>query len=200
MYNIQMQQDRAQLGCVIRMIRVSAYVMYAYATVPKHSYKNMYFQFLFQEYQFPDRINEKQFLFSAGKCYNVAEDFFPRRRKPKTEQSKTKKVGREDEAQLRRMQKEFDSEQEKSHFVNIPPHFPHEGKAMLIRDMRNIDLEEAAATTTTTTPSSPPPKSPRKEEKKQPELDEHFFYGNVPVLEYQLSDGSGGTVKQTPRR
>jgi len=30
-------------------------------------------------------------------------------------------------------------------------------------------------------------------------LDEHFFYGNHPVMDYKLSDGSKGSVDQIPR-
>ena len=29
---------------------------------------------------------------------------------------------------------------------------------------------------------------------------EHFLYGNMPVLEYQLSDGTGGSIPKTPRK
>ena len=158
-------------------------------------------------------------LWFSGKCYNVAEDFFPRRRKPKKE---TSDEGIPHEEQQRRMQKDFQSEQEKSHFVNIPPHFPHEGKEMLMRDMRNIHLTEEDNNKPLQTEQSDSlsrslgdnptegeksinndkeeARDTQSERNLRPELDEHFFYGNVPVLEYQLSDGSGGTVKQTPRR
>ena len=39
-----------------------------------------------------------------------------------------------------------------------------------------------------------------EEEAKKQQQSNHFFYGNAPVLEYRLTDGSSGAVEQkTPR-
>ena len=157
----------------------------------------------------------------------MAEDFFPRRRKPKIEE---KEAGfQKQQQQLSRMQKDLEGHEASmvmretapsSHFVHIPPHFPHEGKEMLRRDMEQQQLSRDNEATEQIEAESPnlersaveeeerrrkrnnnELQQPQQHERaRRPELDEHFFYGNVPVLEYQLSDGTGGTLKQTPRR
>lgn len=81
---------------------------------------------------------------------------------------------------------------------NIPAFLPYEAKQALLREMnnrneRNINSEES---------KRKPKQNPLEEKPKKPEDDsaDHFLYGNVPVVEYQLSNGSGGTVKKTPRK
>ena len=40
----------------------------------------------------------------------------------------------------------------------------------------------------------------KQQEQQEQQQSNHFFYGNAPVLEYRLTDGSSGAVQQkTPR-
>ena len=43
-------------------------------------------------------------------------------------------------------------------------------------------------------------KQQEQQEQQEQQQSNHFFYGNAPVLEYRLTDGSSGAVQQkTPR-
>jgi hypothetical protein len=61
--------------------------------------------------------------------------------------------------------------------------------------------EEAAETAKADPASGKSGKNPGQKtvEEEEERMDEHFFYGNLPVLDYKLSDGTKGSVDQIPR-
>ncbi len=96
-------------------------------------------------------------------------------------------------------------------YETIPAILPYEARLALLRDLRRRGQRklELAEKDSTEEVSGPPPakEEPVKEQhqkdktNKKSDSAEHFLYGNMPVVEYQLSDGSGGTVVgKTPRR
>ena len=163
-----------------------------------------------------------------GKCYNVPPEFLEKKRKPRLEQTPVVEP-RPLPADSNRDPKLFpESEPESAaisaatadigdhQFNNIPAFMPYEAKQALLREMSRADrkLEEEEF------PEEPDEEAAGKIERgaaksgEKPvavqqgvavpdtddRLDEHFFYGNHPVMDYSLSDGSKGTVDQTPRR
>ena len=70
--------------------------------------------------------------------------------------------------------------------------------------LSRIPSQQTSSSSTTSTPKSPAVSDNvvdvTEEEAKKQQQSNHFFYGNAPVLEYRLTDGSSGAVEQkTPR-
>ena len=88
-----------------------------------------------------------------------------------------------------------EEEEEEEEHKNIPAVMPYEARQALLREIRRgkrkLDLSSTKVEKL---------KEERQEPREQPDSAEHFLYGNMPVVEYQLSDGTGGTVGKTPRR
>ena len=118
----------------------------------------------------------------------------------------------------------IDESEEADLFNNIPAILPYEAKVALLREISRSDRKfpadgEAEASTGVEESSKidrgtgKSGKSPNNVDGKvvvvdgadvggedDDKLDEHFFYGNHPVMDYKLSDGSNGAVDQIPRR
>ncbi len=108
---------------------------------------------------------------STGKCYNFPENYVPRR-KPRIKNSKpAEKVNK------------APSNGGEETVKKIPAVLPYEAQQALLRSHRNLDLDETV-----------------EHKKEQQKLADHFLYGNHPVVEYQLSDGSKGNLNKTPRK
>ena len=81
---------------------------------------------------------------------------------------------------------------------NIPAILPYEAKQALLRDFNGNPrqsrkngqevVEEIVNDVE------------KDEEEEQQQQDQHFLYGNAPILEYQISDGKRGTIRKTPRK
>ena len=108
---------------------------------------------------------------------------------------------------------EESSSEEENLFNNIPAILPYEAKQALLREISRTDrkLEEEAAAAEEETgkidrgtgksgKKQIPLKIIEEEEEEDEQLDEHFFYGNHPIMEFKLSDGAKGSVDQVPRR
>lgn len=151
------------------------------------------------------------------KCYNMKEDLFIRHPRKEVDQSmvepkiepqvEEKEVGNslEEEEQSHRETKEA-----KFHppmIQNIPAFLPYEAKQALLHAMNN-----PSSTRQSKTVDAKENKEAKKEKEQEKEagsarenrgddsFDQHFFYGNEPILHYKLADNSEGTVRKTPRR
>ncbi len=159
----------------------------------------------------PELRNQSVFL--PGKCYNVPPEFLEKKRKPRVEdQSPISKP----EVKNFRDSKLIDESEEADLFNNIPAILPYEAKVALLREISRSDrkLPEDGEATSGVEASGKidrgtgkSGKSPKHADDKvvvvdedDDKLDEHFFYGNHPVIDYKLSDGSNGAVDQIPRR
>lgn len=122
------------------------------------------------------------------KCYNVPEDFMPRRhRKPRIEYETGSQLGELPESET---------------FQNIPAILPYEAKQALLREMsrKHRTLPLKRATEAAETLEEMEQIQDAQQLAKSADEDHHFFYGNMPVMEFKLPDGSKGAVQQTPRK
>ncbi len=115
----------------------------------------------------------------------------------------------------------IDESEEADLFNNIPAILPYEAKVALLREISRSDRklpedgeppggdEESGKIDRGTGKSGKNPKTidgnvgvvgGMDGGEEDDKLDEHFFYGNHPVMDYKLSDGSNGAVDQIPRR
>jgi len=142
------------------------------------------------------------------KCYNVPEDFLPKKaRKPKVDQFHSDVLKNIEVKQDQKEDKILSPES----LQNIPAFLPYEAKQALLRELSRSDRElpmhnvkemnmaaevleeveeaqdksKASASTGATVPDP---------------SDSHFFYANSPVMEFNLANGNSGSVGQTPRK
>ena len=154
--------------------------------------------------------------FVSGKCYNVPPEFLEKKRKPRLEQTPIfefepkQKENRSRDPKLINESEEEEEVESENNFNNIPAILPYEAKVALLREISQTDRkpgevepeEEVSKIDRGTGKSGKKqmaPKTGEDVEETDDSLDEHFFYGNHPVIDYKLSDGSKGTVDQVPR-
>ncbi len=135
------------------------------------------------------------FFSILGKCYNFPDNYLPRRnRSPLEDGAATKHESRDLwKADTDDEEDEDDEDDDGDDFVeSLPAILPYEAKQAVLRNQRELDLEPNEV-------SVDPGHSSSLPLKRAADSTEHFLYGNMPVVEYRLSDGSGGTVGKTPR-
>jgi hypothetical protein len=146
----------------------------------------------------------------SGKCYNVPPEFLEKKRKPRLEQTPIFQVDarqRENDQRHPKLMDESEEEEEETenNFNNIPAILPYEAKVALLREISQTDRKSADEPEEVEKIDRGTGKSGKKQAPKNgaedidDSLDEHFFYGNHPVMDYKLSDGSKGNVDQVPR-
>lgn len=142
----------------------------------------------------------------SGKCYNVPEDFLPRRhRKPKFEFE----IESLKNTEVKQAKKLLTSES----LQNIPAFLPYEAKQALLRELSRADRKLSDIKVNAAVEALEEVEQIQAEENQNQSDDEihfddsendtndpHFFYGNLPVMEFSLADGTSGSVRQTPRR
>ena len=104
------------------------------------------------------------------------------------------------------MDESEEEEETENNFNNIPAILPYEAKVALLREISQTDRKSADEPEvekidrgTGKSGKKQAPKNGAEVEDIDDSLDEHFFYGNHPVMDYKLSDGSKGNVDQVPR-
>ena len=130
----------------------------------------------------------------SGKCYNVEEEFLAKHhRKPKIDFSQPDSGLTQVEAQKSSEIEAEGRNVDVEALQNIPAMLPYEAKQALLRELsrkdRKIPMEQINAAV-----------EALEEVEEIADQSHHFFYGNAPVLEFNLANGNSGAVGQTPRR
>jgi hypothetical protein len=158
-------------------------------------------EFIFFRNKFPTAISDTQYF--LGKCYNFPENYLPRRNRKPTDDDRVPPIPSRTTKDVKlstEQGEEIVGQQE--NVQGIPAILPYEAKDSLLRDLkqqqrtqRRINLDEIDTNENEVEAASAevPVAAPRTHSA------EHFLYGNVPVVEYRLSDGTGVTLAKTPR-
>ena len=112
-----------------------------------------------------------------GKCYNVPEDFLIHRQSKTTDETSHIEVKKGEPKKLN---------PESIH--NIPAVLHYETKQALLRELSRNDRGLGVTE-----------KSAKPEEIDENESNNHFFYSNAPIMEFNIN-GESGSVGQTPRK